>query len=607
MSADPQKIVVVLGMHRSGTSAIAGLLEQLGANLGERLIPAAGDNTRGFFEDAECVALNEDILNELGLGWQSCSAIVWDESTLQLLQARFAERAIGIVRRLTRQGVPVVAVKDPRMSRLLPFWQQIFTRVNVTARYLWVTRSPNAVSQSLHARNGYSEEVSLALWARYNLDIVRDTKGTGCERIDFDQVLSNEDALAKRLASICGLGAPEQGLNSFIAQPRQHSQADAPEKATGNSKQSLHGLCNALYDQIIAGRGTPASTDLESVLTGYAPLLNQLTALVDRAKSQEDVRDHDHNLLREKLNTTRRSADLREEELQTEIQRIAAENDRLAIQNKGLNVASEELYAELHRLNAQVEDILSSRSWRLTSGLRFVGRKLRGVLSPRIYTKVYVQFIFSKLSHRIASFATSSRSNQAATRELARGRGRALAGALERFDQNPQELPDIDITVVTHNSSRWIEGFLNSLAEQSYPLSNIGLFVTDNHSTDGSFEKMRTFTEPFADRFREISIENGPNNGFGHGQNAAIARGDSRFILITNIDVEFTPQSILEVVSHALRDPKDIASWELRQQPFEHPKYYDPVTLHTSWSSHACILMLRDAYDSVGGYEKRIF
>jgi len=600
MSADPQKIVVVLGMHRSGTSAIAGLLEQLGASLGNCLIPAAGDNTLGFFEDADCVALNEDILNELGRGWQSCSAIVWDEATLQLLQARFAERAIGIVRRLTRHDAPVAAVKDPRMSRLLPFWQQVFIRANVAVHYLWVTRNPNAVSQSLHARNAYSEEVSLALWARYNLDIARDTKGTECERIDFDWALSNEETLAKQLASRYGLDKPERGCNPFFSPSAQHSQRDKPDNATTHSEQSLHGLCDALYDHIIAGRGTPASTDLESVLTGCAPLLNQITALVDRAKSQKDARDNDQNLLQEQLNTTRRSADLRQEELQTEIRRVAAENERMNVEREGL-------YAELHRLNAQVDDILSSRSWKLTSVFRFIGRKLRSLLSPRIYTKVYVQFIFSKLSHRIASFATSSRSNQAATRELARGRGRALAGALERFDQNPQELPDIDITVVTHNSSRWIEGFLNSLVEQSYPLSNIGLFVTDNHSTDDSFEKMRTLTAPYADRLREISIENGPNNGFGHGQDAAIGRGDSRFILITNIDVEFTPQSILEVVSHALRDPKDIASWELRQQPFEHPKYYDPVTLNTSWSSHACILMLREAYESVGGYEKRIF
>ncbi|MCP4466502.1 MAG: hypothetical protein GY813_07120, partial [Halieaceae bacterium] len=151
MSANPRPIVVVLGMHRSGTSAIAGLLEQLGASLGNCLIPAAADNTLGFFEDAECVALNDEILSELGLGWQSCSAIVWNEATQQLLQTRFAERAIGIVRRLTRHDAPVTAVKDPRMSRLLPFWQQIFVHANVAARYLWVTRSPNAVCQSLHA------------------------------------------------------------------------------------------------------------------------------------------------------------------------------------------------------------------------------------------------------------------------------------------------------------------------------------------------------------------------------------------------------------------------------------------------------------------------
>jgi GT2 family glycosyltransferase len=74
------------------------------------------------------------------------------------------------------------------------------------------------------------------------------------------------------------------------------------------------------------------------------------------------------------------------------------------------------------------------------------------------------------------------------------------------------------------------------------------------------------------------------------------------------VDIVFAKDSITKVVAAALADAKaEVASWELRQAPYEHPKYYDPVTLETNWSSHACVLVRRSAYVEVGGYEREIF
>src|ERR1700686_2628559 len=61
--------LVVLGMHRSGTSALAGMLHHLGVALGERLMPASPDNPRGYWEHSEIVDADQRLMASLGWAW----------------------------------------------------------------------------------------------------------------------------------------------------------------------------------------------------------------------------------------------------------------------------------------------------------------------------------------------------------------------------------------------------------------------------------------------------------------------------------------------------------------------------------------------------------
>ena len=97
------------------------------------------------------------------------------------------------------------------------------------------------------------------------------------------------------------------------------------------------------------------------------------------------------------------------------------------------------------------------------------------------------------------------------------------------------------------------------------------------------------------------------NRGFGAGQNLAVAQAKTDYILIINPDAELEPESLRFAVNYALADETDVSCWEFSQAPFEHPKYYDPVNLETSWNSHACVLMKRSAFLKVGGYDTTLF
>ncbi len=165
----------------------------------------------------------------------------------------------------------------------------------------------------------------------------------------------------------------------------------------------------------------------------------------------------------------------------------------------------------------------------------------------------------------------------------------------------------IDISIVTFNSKKWINLFFDSLLKQKYPLKMINIFVVDNSSTDNTLILLNSYFEDKIHLFNSVKIITQPNLGFGAGNDAAINLGSSKYILVTNIDGNFEENSILNVVTMAENDFMNVASWELRQKPYEHPKYYDPVTLETSWSSHASILIRREAYLAVKGYEKKIF
>jgi GT2 family glycosyltransferase len=174
-------------------------------------------------------------------------------------------------------------------------------------------------------------------------------------------------------------------------------------------------------------------------------------------------------------------------------------------------------------------------------------------------------------------------------------------------ETTPEDLPFVDISIVTHNSARWIERFFDSLTRQDYPTHLLGIHIRDNASTDDTMARCQAVLARNGSRFKSFHLTEGENLGFGYGHNRNLSSGNAPFFLVTNVDLEFAADAIRQAVTTAIRDEDITASWEFRQKPYEHPKLYHPVTLETRWSSSACILLRRTAIEAVGGYEERIF
>lgn len=168
-------------------------------------------------------------------------------------------------------------------------------------------------------------------------------------------------------------------------------------------------------------------------------------------------------------------------------------------------------------------------------------------------------------------------------------------------------LVDVDISVVTYNSSRWVEDFVGSLMSLDYPHSRMHVYFVDNGSSDGTLDLLRAALEHLSGAGIKAQLTEQPNLGFGAGHNVGVSRGTSAFALVTNIDLTFEPDALRRIVSHALVDQPEAAAWEMRQKPYEHPKIYEPLTGTTNWNSHACVLLRRSAFEHVAGYSPDLF
>lgn len=189
--------VVVLGMHRSGTSAAARLVNLMGFSLGpdEDLLPPRSDNPTGFWENASCVILNEEILVALGGEWSAPPLLGHGWESLPELDA-FRPRAAALAS--TVLGAPQWAWKGPRACITLPFWLPIFGR---DLAVVLVHRNPLEVATSLQAREGFPMSLGLALWERYIRSSLAAVAGLPVCVTSHEELVSSPAAWCRRVGS----------------------------------------------------------------------------------------------------------------------------------------------------------------------------------------------------------------------------------------------------------------------------------------------------------------------------------------------------------------------------------------------------------------------
>ncbi|MGC8626278.1 MAG: sulfotransferase [Acidimicrobiales bacterium] len=234
--------VVVLGMHRSGTSAVAGLLAKAGFFTGQHseLLAPAEDNPTGFFERLDVNALNDKLLGELGRSWDNPPA-------RQLVHERapaWRPRVHKLLDRLLREARPKpLMLKDPRVSVLLEAWLPV-----LSGRFALVVvdRNPLEVAMSVRKRDGRPLYVALALWQLYCTELIDGLAGQRVWLCRYEDLVKDPEGQAKALLqAVGGTAAGQDGAvpASFVSSELYHqrSSSDAPdlERALTGSQLAL--------------------------------------------------------------------------------------------------------------------------------------------------------------------------------------------------------------------------------------------------------------------------------------------------------------------------------------------------------------------------------
>ncbi len=229
--------LIVLGMHRSGTSAVAGALSILGVELGEPLMPPRdGENTRGYFEHLEIYDFHQRLLEALGVSWDDLRSPRLDPDGDPLFSELRAELT-GLLRRHFA-GAPLWAAKDPRACRFVPLWGAALDELGCTPRYLIAIRHPDEVAASLGRRDRFSHDKSDLLWADHYLAAEAATRGSRRAFLSYAELLRAPETELTRVAEELRIEWPagdaavaSDELRSFLSKKLRHHVAAASNLA----------------------------------------------------------------------------------------------------------------------------------------------------------------------------------------------------------------------------------------------------------------------------------------------------------------------------------------------------------------------------------------
>ncbi|MGH9380125.1 MAG: glycosyltransferase [Thermoanaerobaculia bacterium] len=408
----PRVGIVILGMHRSGTSALTRVVGLLGAALPRDVLGAHPSNPAGHWEPARLYKLHDRMLAEAGSRWDDWRG--FDPSVLGPERLAYYEEQIRSLIVDDFGDAQLLVLKEPRICRMVPLYEEILGSLGIEPRFLLTDRNPLAVIDSLATRDGMTPGFAGLLWLRHELDAERATRGKPRAFLSYEALMSDWRAAIERATEALRVEWPrrldEAGpeIEAHLSPAlRRHAPTFADLAAHGGVAAWVKESYEALQKLARPGRESEeAQATLDRIRGEFeaaaaifgAATFPELGARGQRAdaaarRATEELRKRAAELEAAGQALEQRLAAEKAAQAEIHAAKQALERDLAAEKAESAKAAStvarlasdqEVLQRQVDALYNQLDYVTHSRSWRLTAPMRSALRWLRAFQAPPV-------------------------------------------------------------------------------------------------------------------------------------------------------------------------------------------------------------------------------
>ena len=350
--SNKQTCILVLGMHRSGTSALTGTLSLLDVYLGSKLMKGSFANEKGYFENDELFSVNEALLAECHSSWYD---IFYSEDKLEKIKN--IDELKAVIKKEFEYS-RIFAIKDPRLAFLFPIYKKILEEFDIDIKVVLPYRNPMEVANSLHTRDNLSLEKGMLLWGYHFLLAEKYSRDYERVFINYDDLMNKTEESIRLISQSLNIDfytkytKNKQRIEEFLEPSLKHHNI-AIDNLSHNVPVIVQKIL-ALQDQLNNKSSLKKFDVLRNELFSYQKLFYNreiVSSLQELTQTKEMLSQREQELTQSKKTLTNK-------------EQLIAKKDTIIMQQAG----------EIEALKDELTFIYTGKSWKITRILRKLKR-----------------------------------------------------------------------------------------------------------------------------------------------------------------------------------------------------------------------------------------